>query len=689
MTSPARTRGGRRPTVTPRLTLDVALVGDNLRVSLTSNDLTVAPIRTCEVRAFDAERVRQLQSEMTALLNRASRWGALEGGATDLLERHGQLLFDEVLPPGLKTSLRAVRDAELTLVLDDALVPVPWEWMHTGEHFLGRELAVGRLVRSERPVLGEPRPRPNGRRKLLVLCDPRGDLLGSYYEGLTLRDALEPHAHRLGTDLRSTEVDRLEIKRLLREYDFVHYAGHAELVPSDPDASGWLVHDGVLSAQDVVDLAGGRPFPAAVFVNACRSGRVDGPLTGGGDAEAVYGLANAFLMGGVSHYIGTLWDVPDEAAAHFSLAFYEALIEGETYGASMRLARIALAARYGDDSILWASYVLYGDPSNAAFRRPHRPSAARRRSPPRAEPAARRGPRSRKPGKPPRPRAIRGAGASDRGMVAADPPFEMAGALTRRLLAALTVLTAISLTVVLTLLASRAPRNTPPGPEVRQRVFVADVAVPEIFPAPPRDTAMPPSGSPPAAVAPGDRPMGADLEVVIQRPDEDGRYLEETIEARGVARSWDNFKLRYHIGQPAWVALWHVESQGQIRRILPSEPKLGAQYVQQVGWTELPGNDRWFYLDDRRGDELFVLTVSTERPAADPAFTDGLQRSERQLAKARRPATQAERLVLRGIGGTRDKPEPAATDSGAIVDQILARFRSNFEHVQVVHLEHR
>jgi tetratricopeptide (TPR) repeat protein len=53
----------------------------------------------------------------------------------------------------------------------------------------------------------------------------------------------------------------------------------------------------------------------------------------------------------------------DEPSRHFALAFYKNLFSGMTMGEAMREARINLIKEYGEESIVWASYLLYGDPT--------------------------------------------------------------------------------------------------------------------------------------------------------------------------------------------------------------------------------------------------------------------------------------------------------------------------------------
>jgi CHAT domain-containing protein len=75
-----------------------------------------------------------------------------------------------------------------------------------------------------------------------------------------------------------------------------------------------------------------------VFFNACEAGlirHVDIKLKGKsvkvGIRERVdrnVGLAEAFLRGGVSNYVGTYWPVGDESASVFAATFYRELLSG-------------------------------------------------------------------------------------------------------------------------------------------------------------------------------------------------------------------------------------------------------------------------------------------------------------------------------------------------------------------------
>jgi hypothetical protein len=664
------------------------LSGELIRASLRRSGRDQGPLLNAITRPVELARVRSLTAKMTAVLNRANRWGDMDQGSWDLLRQHGQLLFDEVLPADLKTSLRETAGADLVLVLDEALVFVPWELMHTGRGFLGLEMAVGRIVRSEERVLGGPRPVPDGPWRMLILCDPRGDLMGSYYEGVMLRDELDDARGHLAIDMRSSEIGVEDAKRLVREYDILHYAGHAELHADRPDQSGWLLADGLLTPAAVIDLAGGAAFPRLVFSNACRSGQLAGPLISGPEAELTFSIANAFLLSGVRHYVGTLWDVPDEPACHFSLSFYASLVAGRSLGSALQDARSALRARYGEDTVLWASWVLYGDPSVPCFEaRPVTEGSERLPSamtPPPRDPEA---------STAPEPRAavtrIRGSLAPAIGLA---PPEEGAGLGTFLLRLGLGLLVAaLTAWVVILAMPSRYD-GSDGGAGIMPRETVS-VRVPEVATAPRVGSFDPP---PPAAPAPAPAPLPAaapvadpELAVWVLRGDDPAKDAELLSGAELLLHSWEHFQVRLR-APDGYAAVWHVESQGKVTRLWPPETDRDpTAAVDGADWVSLPTEATWYYLDDRRGQEAFLLGHAQD-PAAGAELLQRLKPVERALVRVRRArALRSEEMVLRGIGGEAQARGPGAAEEEAILASLFRLLEESYDRVIITEVRHQ
>ena len=111
-------------------------------------------------------------------------------------------------------------------------------------------------------------------------------------------------------------------------------------------------------------MAGSGTMPALVFSNACQSARTEKWTLRERFQNEIFGLANAFLLAGVKHYLGTFWEIQDEPSSRFALKFYEGLMTGKSIGDAVRGARLALIKEFGEENIVWASYLLYGDPTS-------------------------------------------------------------------------------------------------------------------------------------------------------------------------------------------------------------------------------------------------------------------------------------------------------------------------------------
>jgi hypothetical protein len=147
---------------------------------------------------------------------------------------------------------------------------------------------------------------------------------------------------------KSTRIERNYLRENLREFDIVHFAGHVE-------STGLELADGPFGPGDLDALSGGMPMPRLVFLNGCASASADG--------ERTDNLALSLLDAGVQHTVGALYGLPDHLARDLAVTFYQHLARGVTVGESLRQARLALTSSNDASPALWASYLLYGDPT--------------------------------------------------------------------------------------------------------------------------------------------------------------------------------------------------------------------------------------------------------------------------------------------------------------------------------------
>ena len=134
-------------------------------------------------------------------------------------------------------------------------------------------------------------------------------------------------------------------------YDILHLACHGLFRADNPMFSALKLHDGWLTAADVMQL---NLKNSLVTLSACESGR--GTVLQG---DEVIGLPRAFLGAGAATVVVSLWLVHDETTVTLMTHWYDRLREGMGRAAALRAAQQALRELY-PHPYYWASFVLIG-----------------------------------------------------------------------------------------------------------------------------------------------------------------------------------------------------------------------------------------------------------------------------------------------------------------------------------------
>lgn len=308
--------------------------------------------------------LNDLCRESFSLLNNAVKQINVSKGVIEQIKSNGQSFFDKLFSLNIKELLNSTKCDDLILKIDGNLVHIPWELLYDGSKFLCQRFNTGRMVSTRQktaPLAVRTLHRPF---RMLILADSKGDLDAAYEEGNLLRERFKNLRHDVAIDLKTTCIQTEFIKRSLRKYDIVHFAGHAEYNLDDEARSGWQTADGIFSADDIIHMIGNVPLPVLIFSHACQSGKTE-PWAGGSNSEkGSYGLANAFLLSGVQHYIGTFLDIPDRAGPHLAESFYHGLFQGRSIGKSLKEARLEFIQKFGEENTAWMAYMLYGNPAS-------------------------------------------------------------------------------------------------------------------------------------------------------------------------------------------------------------------------------------------------------------------------------------------------------------------------------------
>jgi len=178
--------------------------------------------------------------------------------------------------------------------------------------------------------------------------------------------------------LHGKQADEAAVRQAMLNAKVIHLATHGVIDSSNPLSSFLALGrttdqaggNGRLTAEEVYSL---DLHADLVVLSACRTGL--GRISGDG----VAGLARAFFYAGTASVVSTLWDVADQPTAELLANFYRSFSKPNTSKSqalrqaqlrllqSLRAGQIRTDTPFGrlplpDDPILWAGFVLMGEP---------------------------------------------------------------------------------------------------------------------------------------------------------------------------------------------------------------------------------------------------------------------------------------------------------------------------------------
>jgi CHAT domain-containing protein len=185
-------------------------------------------------------------------------------------------------------------------------------------------------------------------------------------------------AKSLGVDLASGfRATREWVKQgHLSDSRVVHFVTHGVLNEVYPQLSGLVLsqfdrqgqrHDGLLRVHEIDDL---KLDADLVVLSACQTA-----LGKDVRGEGLVGLTQAFLVGGSSSVLVSLWEVDDRASAELMAQFYRYLVEGLPPAAALKSAQDRMIEREPWRSpYYWSGFILQGEwkevgPSRRALRK--------------------------------------------------------------------------------------------------------------------------------------------------------------------------------------------------------------------------------------------------------------------------------------------------------------------------------
>ncbi|MBF0564724.1 MAG: CHAT domain-containing protein [Nitrospirae bacterium] len=310
--------------------------------------------------------VTGLSVSVTAILDKAIKNGKASKEILNELKEVGNKLYNLLVPEKTKDKIKKTSFNTMALNIDESLINIPWELLYDGNEFFCNRFNMGRVISTRRNFQAKYRKLEPPLR-VLIVAEPTEKLPEVKKEADDIRDAISTyHNGIISVSSKEKDASIEYLKNSLPSYDMFHFAGHLVYKKDNVKDSGLTLIDGVFKAEHILEIKDRRLLPAFIFLNTCHSGQTENWAADEGFGSAS-SLAEAFLLSGVRHYLGTFWKVMDEEARNFATGFYKELVGGANIGEALRKARLNFIIKCGEDNVLWASYILYGDPTFRYF----------------------------------------------------------------------------------------------------------------------------------------------------------------------------------------------------------------------------------------------------------------------------------------------------------------------------------
>jgi hypothetical protein len=277
-----------------------------------------------------------------------------ESQSTGWFKAVGLFTYERLFPDTIRDLIRRIPDGSLiNLEIDDRLSSLPWELAFDGTSFLCLQYAFGRTTTDRSDVV------PEKNLSLLMISDPTGDLIGAQKETNYILSQLRGF-RQLRINRYGSEITKNQFLELYSSGDFnlIHYSGHSMADTDEPGKSRLFFRDEPCYGYEIEKLEILKP-PLLIFSNSCESAGVSHDSEELGNTS----LAGSFLKTGAKGCIAALWPVSDVGSGNFASDFYRFLLFGSTIGEAVLRARKNSFKRWGYQDLIWASYLLFGDPA--------------------------------------------------------------------------------------------------------------------------------------------------------------------------------------------------------------------------------------------------------------------------------------------------------------------------------------
>jgi CHAT domain-containing protein len=233
----------------------------------------------------------------------------------------------------------------------------PWELVIPWRNVAGRRdmlapLGTAHVIGRWRPGLRiKPEPQRYPLRKIAIInpdYPPHMALPQSKLEAEELQQAFGAICEIISpSDLNGVTVNVLQ----KNDIQLVHFTGHANFEKANANQSFLELENGEQLTAAGLGVGAITAAAPVIVLNACSVG------DSGMIASRAGGFADRCLQTGCSAVLAAYWPISDGAARGFSLAFYDKLRRGRSFGEALQELRLD-----HEDDPTYHAYTFFGDP---------------------------------------------------------------------------------------------------------------------------------------------------------------------------------------------------------------------------------------------------------------------------------------------------------------------------------------
>ena len=275
-------------------------------------------------------------------------------------------VFELLIPNDFKENIK--KQSNNMWILDHAAAAYPWELLQDSANNAKPLCCNAGMIRQLKLEDYRINVSAVSGKKALVVGDPdlngfpyARQLPGAFKEANMVASILDEYGYEMPNNCFKKSSTQIINALFKDEYKIIHLAGHGIFNAKKPKSSGMLIGNGIfLSTKEICQMS---KVPELVFVNCCFLGKVDDK------SEALFSkryklaanIGTQLIMNGVKVVIAAGWAVDDAAALYFTGIFYHAILDGNNFGESIKIARSKTFDKYPYTNT-WGAYQCYGDP---------------------------------------------------------------------------------------------------------------------------------------------------------------------------------------------------------------------------------------------------------------------------------------------------------------------------------------